>query len=123
MAADGDRQRLALPDDDDKALPAGDCRIYKVPGEHGVVLFRQRDHHGGIFRSLRLVDRRGVGGDERVEFAERIEVSAIRPLYMRPYFGPIPNCYRRGYPLKAWPRAAHTRPLNHLHREIHVQIK
>jgi hypothetical protein len=25
--------------------------------------------------------------------------------------------------LNAWPRAAHTRPLNHLHREIHVQIK
>jgi hypothetical protein len=30
MAADGDRQRLPLPDDDDKALPAGDRRIDQV---------------------------------------------------------------------------------------------
>jgi hypothetical protein len=30
---------------------------------------------------------------------------------------------RMGYPLKARPRAAHARPINHLHRESHVEIK
>jgi hypothetical protein len=54
MATNRIRQGFLLPDDDDEALAAGDGRIDRVLAEHCVMLFRQRDHHGGIFRSRDL---------------------------------------------------------------------
>lgn len=76
--ANCDGPRLALPHDDDEALTPRDSRIDEISGEHRVVLRRQRDHHGEVFRTLRLVDRRRIGGNERIEFAEGVfDLSAI----------------------------------------------
>jgi hypothetical protein len=36
------------------------------------VLGEDGDDHGGIFGALALVDGRGIGGDQRVEFAEAV---------------------------------------------------
>ena len=72
MGANRDSQRLALPHDDDEALAPCDRRVDEISCEHRIVLRRQRDDHGGVFRSLRLVDRRRIGGNERVQFAERV---------------------------------------------------
>ncbi len=77
MGADRDRPRLPLPHDDDEAFPARDGGIDEVPGEHRVMLGRQRDDDGGIFRALGFVDRGRIGGNERVEFAERSAAATI----------------------------------------------
>ena len=68
----GDGERAPLPDDHDKALAARDRRVDEVARQHRVVLGREGDDNGGIFGALRLVDRRRIGGNQRVEFAERI---------------------------------------------------
>lgn len=72
MGANRDSQRLALPHDDDEALAPGDGRIDEVPDEHRVMLRRQHDHHGGVFRTLRLVDHRRIGRNERVQLAKGV---------------------------------------------------
>jgi hypothetical protein len=36
------------------------------------VLGQDRDHDGGVLRTLTLVDHRGVGGHQRVEFAKAV---------------------------------------------------
>ena len=40
------------------------------------MLREYRDDHGGIFRALALVDGGGIGGNQRVEFAEAVGDSA-----------------------------------------------
>ena len=72
MGPNGNGQRLPLPHDHDQPLAARDRRVDEVSRQHGVMLRRQRHHDGGIFRPLRLVDRGRVGGDDRVQFPERI---------------------------------------------------
>jgi len=72
MRADRDRQGLALPDDDDEPLAPRHRGVDEVSREHRVMLGRDSDHHRGIFRALRLVDRRRICRNECVEFAKRI---------------------------------------------------
>ena len=50
MCANGNGQRLPLPHNDDEAFAARDGGIDEVPGEHRIVLGRQRDDDGGILR-------------------------------------------------------------------------
>ena len=54
------------------ALAAGDAGVEQVSLQHGVMLRHHRDHHGGVFRALALVDGRRVGRHQCVEFAEAI---------------------------------------------------
>jgi hypothetical protein len=70
MAADGYRQRLALLDNDDRALAAGHGGLDQISGLHDEMLLRRRDHNGGLLRALRLVKRifggAGVDGSEGI---------------------------------------------------------
>src|SRR5438105_1201220 len=58
---DRNRERLPLPDEYDKALPARHPRVDEVPLEHRVVLSAERDHDGWVFRALALVDCGRIG--------------------------------------------------------------
>ena len=61
-------QRLPLSDEDDEALASRHAGLDQVLLQHRVVLSRQRDHHGWVFRTFALVDRGGIGEDQFVEF-------------------------------------------------------
>ena len=67
-----DRHRPALTDDDHQTLAARDGCVDEIARQHGVMLGRERDNDGRIFRTLRLMDRRRIGGNHSVEFAKRI---------------------------------------------------
>jgi hypothetical protein len=49
VVADGDGQRLPLPDQDDQLTSTGDGGVNEVPLQHGKVLGGQGDYHGGEF--------------------------------------------------------------------------
>src|SRR3984885_6407273 len=63
---------LLLADEDHKPLAAGDARVEEISLQHWVVLSQDRDDHGGIFGALALVDGGGIGGNQRVKFAEAV---------------------------------------------------
>src|SRR6478736_4101309 len=63
---------LLLSDQYDELLAARDTHIEQVPLQHGVMLGEHRDDHGGIFRTLALVDGRSVGGHQHVELAKSV---------------------------------------------------
>src|SRR5271165_4213768 len=70
--SNGDRDGLLLADENHELLATGDAGIEEIPLQHWVVLRHDRDDHGGILRTLALVDGGGIGGDQRVEFAEAV---------------------------------------------------
>src|SRR5712692_3442393 len=69
---DRNSERLPLPDQDDEALAACHPRVDQVPLQHRVVLRRQRNYDGRVFRALALVDGRRVGEHQLVEFAKAV---------------------------------------------------
>src|SRR5271156_471179 len=70
---DRDRQRLALPDQDDQTLASRYSRVDQVPLQHRVMLHGQRDHDSRVLRTLAFVDRRRVGEHQFVEFAKTVD--------------------------------------------------
>ena len=60
-------------------MPTGDGRVDEVPRQHQEVLGQHRHHDGGIFASLALVDRNGVGQQQLVEVA--LFVGTLRSKY------------------------------------------
>lgn len=72
MCPQRDGQRPPLSDDHDEALAARDGGVDEVSRKHSVMLRCQRDDDSGIFRALGFVDRRRIGGNQRVELAETI---------------------------------------------------
>jgi hypothetical protein len=66
-APDRDRQRLALPDENDEALAARHPRVNQVPLKHRVMLGDEGDHDGRVLRPLALVDRRLIGQHQLIE--------------------------------------------------------
>src|SRR6266496_1051819 len=71
-AAYRDGDGFLLANQNDKPLTAGNAGIEQVALQHGVVLRHDRDHNGWIFRALALMDGRGVGRHQGVEFAKAI---------------------------------------------------
>ena len=66
--------RALLPDDHREPLTAHDVGVEHVPLQHRVVLLGgHRHHHGRVLGPLRLVNRRGVGRNERAKFAEAVD--------------------------------------------------
>src|ERR1700730_6685969 len=57
-------------------LASSDAGIEQISLQHGVVLRHDWDHHGRIFRALAFVDGRGVGRNQRVEFAKPVSDAA-----------------------------------------------
>jgi len=55
---DGDRDSLALTDQNDQSFAAGDTRVQQIALQHGVVLRHDRDNDDRVFRALALMDRR-----------------------------------------------------------------
>src|SRR6516165_4419200 len=53
-------------------LPLVTPVLEKIPLQHGVMLGEHRDYHGGIFRSLALVNGRRVGRHQHVQLTESI---------------------------------------------------
>ena len=51
---------------------ARDGRVEEFARQHGAMLGRERDDDGWIFRTLRVMDHRRIGGSHSVEFAKRI---------------------------------------------------
>ena len=51
---------------------ARDGRVDEFARQHGAMLGRERDDDGWIFRTLRVMDHRRIGGSHSVEFAKRI---------------------------------------------------
>src|SRR4051794_24771199 len=72
-ALDRDPERLPLPNENDETLASGHARVDEVPGEHCVMLGRDRNHHCRIFRALALVDRGRESGHQGIEFTEGID--------------------------------------------------
>src|SRR5208282_5412270 len=70
--SNGDCNGLLLADENHELLATGNAGVEEIPLQHRVVLGHDRDDHGGILRALALVDGGGVGGDQRVEFAEAV---------------------------------------------------
>src|SRR6266567_7396938 len=69
---DRNGERLPLANEHDEAPTACYPSVDQVPLQHRVVLRRQRDDHGRVFRTLALVDRRRVGKYQLVELAKAI---------------------------------------------------
>src|SRR6267154_3552968 len=69
---DRDGERLALAHQDDETLAPGYARIDQLSLQHRVMLGRQWDDNGGVFRSLALVDRGRIGQHQLVQFADAI---------------------------------------------------
>ena len=69
---DGDRDSLALTDQNDQSFAARDTRVEQIALQHGIVLRRDRDHNSRVFRALTLMDRRGVSRHQRVQLAKAI---------------------------------------------------
>src|SRR5271166_6110175 len=61
-----------LADQDHEPLAAGEAWVEEISLQHWVVLGHNRDDHRGIFRALALVDGGGVGGNQRIKFAEAV---------------------------------------------------
>ena len=72
----GDRHRSLLADEHHQPLAARHAGVEEVPLQHGVVLGHERDDHAWILGALALVDRRGVGGHQRVQLAEPVRDGA-----------------------------------------------
>ena len=72
LVTHGNRQRLPLPDQHHQPLASRDAGVEQVARQHGVVLRRHRDHHRRVFGALALVDRRGIGQHQFVQFAETV---------------------------------------------------
>src|SRR4051812_6366849 len=70
--AHGYRDGFLLADQHDQPLASGHAGVEQVPLQHDVVLRQYGDDHGGILRSLALVDRRRIGQHQRVEFAKPV---------------------------------------------------
>ena len=69
-------------------LPRVTPGVEEVPPQHRVVLGQHRDDHGRILRALALVHGRGVGGHQRVELAQAVDVLApVEPRGQLPGFG------------------------------------
>ena len=66
--ADGIPQGTLLTDDNADFLGAGDGRVDEVALEHDVVGEVDGDDDDGIFTALALVDGRGIGKAELIEF-------------------------------------------------------
>ena len=72
------RDRLPLSDQYDEPLSAGEAGVKKIALKHGVMLGRDRQDDGRIFRALRLMDGGCVGEDQAVEFAALVgDLSAV----------------------------------------------
>src|ERR1700732_494316 len=72
-AFDGDGERLALTHQDDETLAPSYARIDQLSLQHRVMLGRQRDNDGSVFRSLALVDRCRVGQHQLVQLADTVD--------------------------------------------------
>lgn len=59
-AAHGDTNAFPLTYQHDEALAAREAGVEEIAGQHRPVLHDKRDHNGGVFRALRLMDGRGV---------------------------------------------------------------
>ena len=59
--ADGDGGGFLLPDDHDQFLASRYASVEQISLQHRVMLGHDRDHYGGIFRPLALVNGRGIG--------------------------------------------------------------
>ena len=70
VVPDRHRQRLPLPDQHDQLLAPCDSCVDQVALEQEIMLRGQRDHDRRELRSLRLVDRDGVGQRNLIEFPE-----------------------------------------------------
>src|ERR1700758_3901145 len=69
---DGNCQCLSLPDEHHEALATRHPRIDQISLQHRVMLRRQRDDHGGVFRALALMNCRRVGEHQLIELAKAI---------------------------------------------------
>jgi hypothetical protein len=69
---DGDRDSLALADQNDQSFAAGDTSVEQIALQHWVVLRHDWDHDGRVLRALTFMDRRGVSRHQRVQFAKAI---------------------------------------------------
>src|SRR6516225_4959651 len=69
---DCNSKRLPLSDEDYEALASRHPRIDQIPLQHRVVLRRQWDDHGRIFRALALVDCRCVGEHQLIKLTKAI---------------------------------------------------
>src|ERR1700740_2523928 len=67
-----DSNGFLLSDQHHKPLAACDASVEQVSLQHRVMLREYRDDHGGIFRTLAFVDRRGIGRRQHVEFAKSV---------------------------------------------------
>src|ERR1700680_1254703 len=67
---DGDS--LLLANKHNQLLASGNTGIEQVPLEHGVVLRHDRNDDRGVFRSLALMNGRGIGRPQHGEFTEAI---------------------------------------------------
>src|ERR1700751_4917973 len=70
IVADGNPQRLLLPDEHEQPLSPRDPRIDEVSLQQHVVLRGERDHDCRKLRPLRLVDGDRIGERYFVQFAE-----------------------------------------------------
>ncbi len=68
IIADGNAQRLLLPDQHEQPLASRDSRVDQVTLQQHVVLRGERDHYCRELRSLRLVDRDRVSQSDLVQF-------------------------------------------------------
>jgi hypothetical protein len=68
--------RLGLYNDHDEFLAAGYAGVDQVSLQHGVMLGHDGNDDGWVFGALCLVDRRGIGGNKRVELAKAVGDSA-----------------------------------------------
>src|SRR5215472_12730287 len=57
---DGDRDGLALADQNDQSFAPSDTRVEQIALQHGVMLRHDRDDDRRVFRALTLMDRRSV---------------------------------------------------------------
>ena len=70
VVADGNAQRLLLPDHHEQLLAPRDPRVDQVPLQKHVVLRGERNHHCRELRPLRLMDRDCISQRHFVQFAE-----------------------------------------------------
>src|SRR6202022_2811904 len=78
VIADGNAQRLLLPDQYEQPLATRDPRADQVALQQHVVLGRQRDHDCRELRSLRFVDRDRVSQRNLVQFPEVVLRVVVR---------------------------------------------
>jgi hypothetical protein len=59
---DGDRDSLALADQNDQSFAASHTRVEQIALQHGVVLRHDWDNDGRVLRALTFMDRRSISG-------------------------------------------------------------